>query len=76
MLLFQYNKPEEKRTVGPFDDAASSQTDEIKYKIFHEKTGRHGFQTKDFNLVPTEILKASETFRIDEAKWEVYGEKI
>ena len=44
----------------------------IKYKIFNEKTG---FQTKDFNLVPTEILKASETFVIDEAKWEVYVEK-
>ena len=44
----------------------------IKYKIFNEKTG---FQTKDFNLVPTEILKASETFGINEAKWEVYVEK-
>ena len=43
----------------------------IKYKISNEKTG---FQTKDFNLVPTEILKASETFGIDEAKWEFYVE--
>ena len=44
----------------------------MKYKIFSEKTG---FQTKDFNLVPTEILKAIETCGIDEAKWEVYVEK-
>lgn len=46
----------------------------IKCSALNQKTGSLGYQTKDFRVIPSEVLQPGETFGIIEDTWEIFIE--